>query len=84
VHERIEGERDARRVQSSALMARRRADLKALVAELDAATDRIDRGELRGTTLYHYTSWAGAEGILTSRQMWATAHDCTNVRWTRS
>ena len=28
--------------------------------------------------LYHYTSWSGAEGILRSRQFWATAHDCTN------
>jgi hypothetical protein len=28
--------------------------------------------------LYHYTSWAGAEGILSSQQFWATAHYCTN------
>ena len=28
--------------------------------------------------LYHYTTWTGAEGILTTRQFWATAHDCTN------
>lgn len=28
--------------------------------------------------LYHYTSWAGAEGILRSQRFWATAHDCTN------
>lgn len=28
--------------------------------------------------LYHYTPWSGAEGILKSRQFWATAHDCTN------
>ena len=28
--------------------------------------------------LYHYTSWSGVEGILKSRQFWATAHDCTN------
>lgn len=28
--------------------------------------------------LYHYTSWSGAEGILRSRQFWATPHDCTN------
>jgi hypothetical protein len=59
-------------------MARRRTDLKALDAELDAATERIYRGELRGTTLYHYTDWSGAEGILGSRHIWATAHDCTN------
>jgi hypothetical protein len=28
--------------------------------------------------LYHYTTWAGAEGILSSRQFWFTAHECTN------
>lgn len=28
--------------------------------------------------LYHYTTWAGAEGIISSREFWATSHDCTN------
>ena len=28
--------------------------------------------------LYHYTTWAGAQGILSSQRFWATAHDCTN------
>ena len=28
--------------------------------------------------LYHYTTWDGAEGILKSRQVWVSAHDCTN------
>jgi len=28
--------------------------------------------------LYHYTTWAGAQGIITSQRFWATAHDCTN------
>lgn len=28
--------------------------------------------------LYHYTKWDGAQGILTSKQIWATSHDCTN------
>jgi hypothetical protein len=28
--------------------------------------------------LYHYTTWGGAEGIISSQQFWATAHDCTN------
>jgi hypothetical protein len=28
--------------------------------------------------LYHYTNWAGAEGILSNQQFWATSHDCTN------
>lgn len=28
--------------------------------------------------LYRYTTWAGAEGIISSQAFWATAHDCTN------
>src|SRR5436305_1127519 len=28
--------------------------------------------------LYHYTKWAGASGILSEQQFWATAHHCTN------
>src|SRR5438132_1245344 len=28
--------------------------------------------------LYHYTTWSAAESILASRQVWATAYDCTN------
>jgi hypothetical protein len=28
--------------------------------------------------LYHYTTWAGASGILSSQRFWATAHECTN------
>lgn len=28
--------------------------------------------------LYHYTSWDGAEGILSTQRFWFTAHDCTN------
>jgi Protein of unknown function (DUF2971) len=28
--------------------------------------------------LYHYTTWKGAEGIISSQRFWATAHDCTN------
>jgi hypothetical protein len=28
--------------------------------------------------LYHYTNWAGAEGIISTQEFWATAHDCTN------
>jgi hypothetical protein len=29
-------------------------------------------------TVYHYTSWNGASGILHSQRFWATAHQCTN------
>jgi hypothetical protein len=28
--------------------------------------------------VYHYTSYAGAQGILSSHEFWSTAHDCTN------
>jgi hypothetical protein len=31
-------------------------------------------------TVYHYTSWNGASGILRSQRFWATAHQCTNDR----
>ena len=31
-------------------------------------------------TLYHYTTWAGAQGIISSQKFWATAHNCTNDR----
>lgn len=30
--------------------------------------------------LYHYTTWAGADGIISSQRFWATAHNCTNDR----
>lgn len=33
-------------------------------------------GHLR--SLFHYTTWAGLQGILASQRFWATAHDCTN------
>jgi len=29
-------------------------------------------------TVYHYTSWDAASGILRSQRFWATAHKCTN------
>jgi hypothetical protein len=31
-------------------------------------------------TVFHYTSWNGASGILHSQRFWATAHQCTNDR----
>jgi DUF2971 family protein len=40
-------------------------------------TLRISPGEAP-KVLYHYTTWEGAEGILSSQRFWATAHDCTN------
>ena len=30
------------------------------------------------SVLYHYTTWKGAAGILSSQRFWATAHNCTN------
>lgn len=48
---------------------------------LDRMFDRlVERfpGKAIPSTVYHYTSWAGAEGILKSRELWFTAHDCTN------
>src|SRR5436853_635204 len=40
----------------------------------------VDRAFIREVPrlLYHYTTWAGVEGILSSQTFWATAHDCTN------
>jgi len=49
----------------------------------DADLDRIVQESFRvepPDVLYHYTTWAGAEGILSSRQFRFTAHDCTNDR----
>ncbi len=49
--------------------------------ELDRSLDRVVGDSFREAppdTLYHYTSWNGAEGILRHQLFWATAHDCTN------
>jgi len=48
---------------------------------LDKMFDRlVERfpGKPIPPTVYHYTSWASAENILKSRELWLTAHDCTN------
>jgi hypothetical protein len=48
---------------------------------LDRKLDSIVQNSFRAdapAVLYHYTSWKGAAGILTDRQFWCTAHDCTN------
>lgn len=48
---------------------------------LDGKLDTIVRNSFHAdapAVLYHYTTWEGAAGILTSRQFWCTAHDCTN------
>lgn len=47
----------------------------------DADLDRIVYESFRAEppdVLYHYTTWAGAEAILSSKQFRFTAHDCTN------
>ena len=45
--------------------------------ELDALVNSF-ASDRPPEVLYHYTTWGGAEGILASRKVWATAHDCTN------
>src|SRR5258707_15401029 len=49
---------------------------------LDRMFDKVVVGYTSGIevprVLYHYTSWEGAKGIISSQQFWATAHDCTN------
>lgn len=63
--------REFRRVRSDA----------ELREDLDRRLDRVVAESFRQAppaTLYHYTSWGGAEGILKNQLFWATAHDCTN------
>jgi hypothetical protein len=45
--------------------------------ELDALVNSF-ASDREPEILYHYTTWHGAEGILTNRQVWATAQDCTD------
>jgi hypothetical protein len=48
---------------------------------VDRMFDRVVQGAFKITppeVLYHYTTWASAEGILSSQLFWATAHNCTN------
>jgi len=53
------------------------ADLGPFDSRLDQLVVEPFREDPPGV-LYHYTTWAGAERILTTKQFWATAHDCTN------
>jgi hypothetical protein len=50
----------------------------ALDQELDSICERFEAGPPLPSTLYHYTSWPGLKGILASREVWATSHECTN------
>ena len=52
-------------------------DLSRLDCQLDQVTDSLSSRNVP-EVLYHYTTWAGAQGILTTREFWATSHDCTN------
>jgi len=52
-------------------------DLGQLDAKLDQIVHESFSAELPDV-LYHYTTWAGAEGIVSSKEFWFTAHDCTN------
>ena len=47
-------------------------------AELDRLVQKTFFHEPTPDVLYHYTKWDSAEGILNSKQIWATSHDCTN------
>jgi hypothetical protein len=40
--------------------------------------DSWESGVPRPEVLYHYTTWEGFEGIVSTRRFWATAHECTN------
>lgn len=59
---------------------RRRKNPRRGPLALEGLFDRIADAPHAGSppVLYHYTSWAGAQGILKSQRFWATAHDCTN------
>lgn len=49
--------------------------------ELDRNLDRVVGESFfqpPPATLYHYTDWRAAEGILKAQMFWATAHDCSN------
>jgi len=47
--------------------------------ELDRMFDWVEHDRSGAPKiLYHYTTWGGVEGILSSQRFWATAHDCTN------
>jgi hypothetical protein len=59
----------------------RRSEPRTDPLALDGILDAIERDVFEldvPEVLYHYTTWEGARGIITSQQFWATAHDCTN------
>ena len=59
---------------------RRRTKLAIDPLAIESMFDEVARAPHAGAplVLYHYTTWGGAQGILTSQQFWASAHDCTN------
>jgi hypothetical protein len=72
-----------RRPESSYLKIKRVPQVKnhKSVIKLDQELDAIVNSfasDREPEVLYHYTTWSGAEGILTSRQVWVSTHDCTN------
>ena len=56
---------------------RRNRGLKKLDIDLDKIVEKAYEAE-RPPVLYHYTTWGGLEGILSTRKLWVTAHHCTN------
>jgi hypothetical protein len=59
---------------------RRRTNLRRDPLAVERMFDRAAEAPHAGSppVLFHYTTWAGAQGILASQRFWATAHDCTN------
>jgi hypothetical protein len=50
-------------------------------AGIDKMLDRIIEDAFafpRPSVVWHYTSWAGFEGIVRTRRFWSSAHDCMN------
>lgn len=47
---------------------------------LDRLFDRVAEAPHSGAppVLYHYTTFQGVQGIISSQRFWETAHDCTN------
>ena len=46
-------------------------------AKLDRLVDE-SFAEPAPSVLFHYTTWAGFDGIVRTQTLWHTAHDCTN------
>lgn len=73
---------ERKRARRRARLKERRVQNRTTIAELD---DEIERAVFSGSapppsTLWHFTNWAGFEGILKTGCVWATHYTCTNDR----